>query len=59
MPDMTLTPVTATIIFVIACLAGYAYRRTWKTEGPAWKLWLFGTVAAVALLVLGFTPLTA
>ncbi|MBU2958992.1 hypothetical protein Q4511_08520 [Paracoccus sp. 1_MG-2023] len=57
MTELTLTPLIATIIFVIACIAGYAYRRTWKSEGPAWKLWLFGVIAAAALLTLGFTPL--
>lgn len=45
------------MLFVIACLAGYQYRRTWKAEGPRWQLWLFGAVAAVALLTLGFLPL--
>lgn len=57
MPDLSLTPAIATAVFVLACLAGYAYRRTWKSEGPAWKLWLFGIVAAAGLLALGFTPL--
>lgn len=52
-----LTPLTATLLFVLACLAGYAYRRTWKAEGPRWKLWLFGMVAAAALLILGFVPM--
>ncbi|NDV98850.1 hypothetical protein [Salipiger sp. PrR002] len=58
MPELTLTPAIATVIFVIACLAGYRYRSVWKAEGPRWQLWLFGLVAAVCLLVLGLTPLT-
>lgn len=57
MPDQFLTPLVATIIFVIACLAGYGYRRVWKAEGARWKLWVYGLTAAIALLVLGFTPL--
>ena len=48
----------ATALFVIACLAGYSYRRVWKAEGPRSKLWLFGLVAAAALLTLGFLPIT-
>lgn len=57
MPELLLTPAIATIIFVIGCLAGYQYRRVWKAEGPRWKLWLFGLIAAAALLVLAFTPM--
>ncbi|MGX9356155.1 hypothetical protein ACS3SW_13645 [Roseobacteraceae bacterium S113] len=47
----------ATVLFVLACLAGFQYRRVWKAEGPAWKLWVFGVVAGGCLLVLGFVPL--
>ncbi|SDG55995.1 hypothetical protein [Alloyangia pacifica] len=58
MPELTLTPASATVLFVIACLAGYRYRSVWKAEGPRWQLWVFGLIAAVVLLVLGLTPLT-
>ena len=54
---MTLTPLVATLIFLVACLAGYRYRRVWKAEGPTWQLWVFGLVAAAALLTVGFVPL--
>lgn len=56
---MTLTPLTATIIFVLACLCGHRYRKVWKAEGPRWQLWLYGLLAATGLLVLGFIPLNA
>lgn len=55
--DFMLTPVTATLIFTAACLAGYAYRRTWKNEGPRWKLWAYGVIAAFGLLTLSFVPM--
>jgi hypothetical protein len=58
LPEIHLTPTTATMLFVLGCLAGYRYRHVWRAEGPRWQLWLFGTVAALALLVLGFVPLT-
>ncbi|MCA0938280.1 hypothetical protein CLG85_009660 [Yangia mangrovi] len=58
MPELTLTPASATVLFVIACLAGYRYRSVWKAEGPRWQLWVFGLIAAAVLLVLGLTPLT-
>ena len=59
LPDLSLTPPLATVLFVLACLAGYRYRRVWKTEGPRWQLWLFGVVAAAALLTLGVVPMAA
>ena len=54
---MQLTPAIATVIFVLACLSGYQYRRVWKAEGPRWQLWLYGLIAASGLLFLGFVPL--
>lgn len=55
--EIVLTPSLATVLFVIAVIAGYRYRAVWKAEGPAWQAWLFGSVAAICLLVLGFVPL--
>lgn len=57
LPEVTLTPVTATALFVVACLAGMRYRNVWKAEGPRSQLWFYGAVAAAALLVLGFVPM--
>ncbi|WP_082130386.1 hypothetical protein [Kiloniella spongiae] len=58
MTAITLAPWSATLIFIIACLAGYKYRRVWKAEGPRWQLWISGLAAAVCLLLLGFVPLS-
>lgn len=49
-------PVAVTL-FVIAVIAGYRYRRTWKAEGALWQLWLFGLIAALCLLSLAFLPI--
>jgi hypothetical protein len=57
MTDMTLTPLTATVIFTLSCLCGHRYRRVWKSEGPRWQLWLYGLLAAVGLISLGFIPI--
>lgn len=59
MPDIFLTPLTATLLFVLACLSGYQYRRVWVKEGPRWKLWLFGLVAGVCLALVAFIPVTS
>lgn len=56
--QFTLTPLSATILIFLAVLAGNRYRRVWKAEGPRWQLWLFGLIAAAALLTLGFVPMT-
>lgn len=57
MPEIVLTPPIATVIFVLACLAGVQYRRVWKAEGPRLQLWIYGLLAAAGLLTLGFLPL--
>ncbi|MEM9050084.1 MAG: hypothetical protein AAGC92_15345 [Pseudomonadota bacterium] len=57
MPDANLPPALATVIFILACWCGYQYRRAWHAEGPAWKLWLYGLLAGLCLLTLGFVPL--
>lgn len=54
---LTLTPLTATVLIFLAVLAGNRYRRIWKAEGPRWQLWLFGLLAALALLTLAFVPM--
>ncbi len=54
---LTLTPLMATVLIFLAVLAGNRYRRIWKTEGPRWQLWLFGLLAACALLMLAFVPM--
>lgn len=59
MAEFILTPLTATIFFVLACLAGYQYRRVWVKEGPRWQLWLFGMIAAVCLGIVAFIPVSA
>lgn len=58
MPQVELTPLVATAIFVAACLCGHRYRRVWKAEGPRWQLWLYGVLTASGLLILGLVPLS-
>ncbi|MEP2718523.1 hypothetical protein [Pseudophaeobacter sp.] len=55
--QITLTPLIATLLIFAAVLAGNRYRRVWKAEGPRWQLWLFGLIAAAALLTLAFVPM--
>jgi hypothetical protein len=54
--DFTLTPLVATIIFVIACFSGYQYRRVWVKEGPSWQLWAYGLAAGGCLALVAFIP---
>ena len=57
--DFFLSPLTATIFFVLACLAGYQYRRVWVKEGPRWQLWLYGVIAGTLLSLVAFIPVSA
>ncbi|TCL09499.1 hypothetical protein BXY66_1548 [Shimia isoporae] len=59
MADFTLSPATATLIFVVAVLAGHRFRRIWKDEGPRWQLWVTGLLAAVCLLTVALLPLNS
>lgn len=59
MSGLTLTPLSATIVFALACVAGYRYRHVWKAEGPRWQLWLYGVLAGLGLLTVAFIPLAA
>lgn len=52
-----LSSLAATGLFVIAVLAGHRYRRVWKTGGPAWRAWLYGSIAGLCLLALGLIPI--
>lgn len=58
MSQLTLSSPVATVIFVLACICGYQYRRVWRAEGPRYLLWAYGVLAAAGLLVLGFVPLS-
>lgn len=57
--NLSLTPAIATLIFCLTCLAGHRYRAVWKAEGPREQYWIYGTIAAAGLLILGFVPVEA
>jgi hypothetical protein len=56
MIDSVMTPATATLVFVFAVVAGYQYRRVWKSDGPRWQLWVWGGIAALCLVIVSFVP---
>lgn len=60
MPEtLSLTPLTATILFVVLVLAGRGFRQNWKAQGPNWiaKAWAYALPALIAFLILAFVPL--
>ncbi|EKF17845.1 hypothetical protein [Nitratireductor pacificus] len=59
MAGLAFDSTTATLLFVLGCVMGYQYRRVWKADGPTWKLWVYGLMAAGALLAVSFIPLSA
>ncbi|MEP3048190.1 MAG: hypothetical protein ABJL55_22740 [Roseibium sp.] len=58
MEEIVLTSFTATILFVLACYAGYQYRRVWVKEGPRWQFWLYGLIAGGCLALVAFIPVS-
>lgn len=57
MSGLTLSSPVATVIFVIACVAGVQFRRVWKEEGPRSQLWVFGLISAICFAVVALIPL--
>ncbi|RYH09759.1 hypothetical protein [Tropicimonas sp. IMCC6043] len=60
MPDtLSLTPLTATLLFLVLVFSGRAFRQTWKAQAPGWRLraWLYGTPALLGFLALALLPL--
>ncbi|MEM1072960.1 MAG: hypothetical protein AAGI36_00795 [Pseudomonadota bacterium] len=52
-----LTPLSATLLFVVAIVSGYRYRWAWKRDAPNWQLWLYGSLAGSCLLIVGLVPM--
>ncbi len=60
MPDpFTLTPLTATPLFLLLIFCGRAFRQNWKAQEAGWqkRAWLYGLPALAAFLALAFIPL--
>ncbi|MEM7214500.1 MAG: hypothetical protein AAF423_03065 [Pseudomonadota bacterium] len=57
--EFYLTPLTATILLIFAVSFGHMFRQNWKDQKKNWKMraWIYGCLAAIAFLVLAFTPL--
>ncbi len=56
--NINLTPFWATLLFIIAVITGHLYRKNWKNEGAKWKLWLYGSISGVLLLIIAFVPIS-
>ncbi|WP_116131880.1 hypothetical protein [Tropicimonas sp. IMCC34043] len=57
--DMSLTPLTATLLFLVLVFAGRGFRQAWKAQAPGWKAraWVYGAAAAAAFVALAGLPL--
>ena len=57
--DLYLTPIPAVLSLVLAIGCGYRYRENWKSKPDNWvqRAWIYGSVACLSLLALGFIPL--
>lgn len=56
--NINITPFWATLLFVIAIIAGHLYRSNWKNEGPTWKLWLYGIISGTLLATIALIPIS-
>ncbi|MFV0359796.1 hypothetical protein [Tropicimonas sp.] len=56
---LALSPLSGTLLLLVAVICGRNFRQNWKAQGPRWVLWawLYGAAAAAALLALAFVPL--
>ncbi len=57
--EFHLTPLVAVILLIVAVASGHLYRENWKSKPKRWLLraWIYGAIACVTLLALGFIPL--
>ncbi|WP_029064968.1 hypothetical protein [Labrenzia sp. DG1229] len=59
MEEIYLTPLTGSILVVLAVGFGHLYRDNWKKQEDGWqrRAWLYGVLAGGGLLTLAFLPL--
>jgi hypothetical protein len=57
--NFSLTPVSASVIFLALIFFGRAFRQNWKaqTEGWVWRSWAYGIPAATSFFILALIPL--
>ncbi len=55
--NINISPFIATLLFIIAVVMGHLYRKSWKNEEPIWKLWLYGGISGLLLMVVAFIPM--
>ncbi|MEM7194226.1 MAG: hypothetical protein AAF402_04695 [Pseudomonadota bacterium] len=54
---MTISPQLGVLLVFLTAASGHLYRKTWKNNGSRLFLWVYGLIAAISILVLGFVPL--
>ncbi|MEL7213013.1 MAG: hypothetical protein AAGK92_10155 [Pseudomonadota bacterium] len=56
---LVLTPLTATVLFVVLVFCGRGFRQNWKAQEEGWVLrgWLYAIPVLVSFSVLAFVPL--
>lgn len=57
--EIYLTPLTGSILVVLAVGSGHLFRDNWKKQEDGWqrRAWLYGVLAGGSLLMLAFVPL--
>lgn len=59
MTDLSITPVSGTILVLVLLLCGRQFRQNWKAQEGAWvvRAWLYGIVVVVSFGIVAFVPL--
>ncbi|WP_224823825.1 hypothetical protein [Cognatishimia sp. MH4019] len=56
---LVLTPLTATVFFVILVFCGRGFRQNWKAQEDGWVLrgWLYAIPVLISFTALAFVPM--
>ncbi|MBG6159915.1 hypothetical protein IWQ52_006003 [Labrenzia sp. EL_159] len=59
MEEIYLTPLTGSILVILAVGSGHLFRDNWKKQEDGWqrRAWLYGVLSGGSLLMLAFVPL--
>lgn len=57
--DLTLTPVTGTLLLLVLVFCGRGFRQNWKAQEEGWvrRGWLYAIPVLISFTALAFLPL--
>lgn len=57
--DLTLTPVSGTLLLIVMVFCGRNFRQNWKAQEEGWvvRCWLYAVPVLISFCALAFLPL--